>query len=204
MKILRTASVALLVFLVFGQKSNAQNTCTAECVMPDLYKTEIVTYYIYTGDSPDSVFTENQRVILKPTRTTWVKAPDPNCPSGEAEDCYIWKEVEQAEEAIDITIVTNVAKEPNYIIQQFSKERLVKKGGYTEVKNVICPENITPALMRDLSMRLTDLGYYSDYIYSVFNSKIKAALETYQRHNGLPVGHLNYPTLEALDLRVTK
>ena len=32
-------------------------------------------------------------------------------------------------------------------------------------------------------MRLTDLGYYSDYIYSVYNSKIKAALETFRDHD---------------------
>jgi hypothetical protein len=204
MKFIKTVLLGLISVYAFAQESEDQRTCTATCVMPDLYQTEIVSYYIYVGDQENAPHTQKQVIELRPQRKTWKKTPDPDCPSGLAEDCYLWKEVEQAAESMEVTIVTNITKQKDYVIQQLSRERLVRPGGYTEVKEVVCEEDITPAFMHNVSMRLTDMGYYSGLIYSVFNSKIKAALRQFQQHNGLPMGHLDMETLEALDLRVNK
>lgn len=192
----------LMPFIGISAQEPAQvsESCSATCTMPDMYKTEIVNYYIYTGNENNAPFTEEVSVELSPTRTVWKKMPDPDCPSGNPEDCQIWTATESEGETINLTVVTNIEKQNNYIKEQFSRQVMVKKGGYTENCEVICKEDLTPSLMYNVSMRLTDLGYYSGLIYSVFNSKIKAALEKYQRHNGLPVGHLNRPTMDALDL----
>lgn len=204
MKLFNAVLLGLLPFYAVSQQGEISSTCTASCIMPDLYQTEIVSYYIYVGDQQNAPFTKKQVIELKPERKVWQKVPDPNCPSGLAEDCYLWKEVDQAAESVEVTVVTNISQQKDYLIQQLSREKLVRPGGYTQVKQVICEEDITPALMHNISMRLTDLGYYSGLIYSVFNSKIKTALRQFQQHNGLPMGHLDMETLEALDLRITK
>ena len=195
------ALFCLLVINGISQQTTPLN-CTATCIMPDLYQTEILTVHLYTGNAENAPHTERRVIELSPNRKTWKKVPDPDCPSGLAEDCYLWQEVEQKGENIEVTVVTNTTKQKDYVTQQISRERLVKSGGYNLERSIVCPEDITPSLMHNVSMRLTDTGYYSGLIYSVFNSKIKAALKRYQTHNGLPVGHLNAETLEALGLSV--
>ncbi len=204
MKFLNAVLFGLLSVYALAQQGDDPSLCTATCVMPDMYQTEIVSYYIYVGDQDNAPYTKKQVIELRPERKAWKKVPDPDCPSGLAEDCYIWKEVQQAAESMEVTIVTDITRQKDYVIQQLSREKLVRPGGYTQVKQVLCDEDITPALMHNVSMRLTDMGYYSGLIYSVFNSKIKAALKQFQQHNGLPMGHLDLETLEALDLRVNK
>lgn len=191
----------LCAWCALGVSAQAQNTaCTATATMPDQYETEIVSYYIYTGDEANAPFTETITVDLTPNRVTWKKQPDPNCGTGNPEDCMVWTPVETDGESIELTIVSNINKQTQYIKEQFSRQKLVREGGFTASVPIICENDITPSMMYDVSMRLTDMGYYSGLIYSVLNSKVKAALEKFQRHNGLPVGHLDKATIEALEL----
>lgn len=186
---------------VHAQQNNTLPTeCLASCTMPDQYQTEIVTYYIYTGDKEEAPFTQKVEVDLAPTKTVWKKMPDPNCPSGTPEDCMIWTPTESQGEKLNLTIVTNIEKQGNYITEQFSRTKLVREGGFQSKCAIVCEEDLSPSLMYNVSMRLTDLGYYSGLIYSVMNGKIKNALNKFQEHNGLPVGHLNKATVEALEL----
>lgn len=201
MKYLFCVVCTILSFGTMGQEAtSAGSACMATAVMPDQYKTEIISYYIYTGDKADAPYTKDITVELRPSKTMWKRMPDPNCPSGTPEDCMIWTPVESEGESIDLTVVTNIEKQTNYFKQQFSRQKLVKEGGYEKQVPVICDKDITPSLMYNVSMRLTDMGYYSGLIYNVLNSKIKSALEKFQKHNELPIGHLNKPTIEALEL----
>jgi hypothetical protein len=192
--------IGFLTYSAFGQVKQNIDYCKAECILPDRYVSEVVSYYIYTGTQSNAPFTQKMEVSLAPERKTWRKAPDPNCLSGEPSDCMIWTLVDAEAEFITLTVVTDIDQQPNYVKEQFSRIRKKSEGGSVETLEVVCKEDMTPTLMHDLSMRLTDLGYYSGYLFTVYNSTLKTALEHFQIHNGLPVGHLDRKTMEALDL----
>lgn len=86
-----------------------------------------------------------------------------------------------------------------------TKRQLIKPGGFTEWKEVLCNENITPDLIRKIRAELKKRGYVdpSADITSnriVFDSKLKGLLTKFQKDNGLPIGNLDLETLTALDI----
>ena len=200
MKHIIILALGLFVSPMLGQITQNTGHCTAESVTPEQYVQEVVSYYIYTGTDQNPPHTQVMSVTLAPERKTWKKTPDPNCLSGEPTDCMIWTMVDAPSETLQLTVVTDINSQPNYVKEQFKRVRKASDGGAIQTLEVVCPEDMTPTLMHNLSMRLTDLGYYSGYIYTVYNSTLKEALKHFQMHNGLPVGHLDRKTMAALDL----
>jgi len=79
-----------------------------------------------------------------------------------------------------------------------TKRNLVKKGGFTEWREVLCPENVTGYTTRQIQQALKDRGYDPGPLDNSMGSRTKAALAKFQKDNGLPVGNLNFETLKAL------
>jgi len=75
---------------------------------------------------------------------------------------------------------------------------LVKKGGFSEWREVLCPKDVTTDRITQLQKALRDKGFNPGPIDNVFGAKTKAALIKFQKANGLPVGQLDTQTLEAL------
>jgi hypothetical protein len=73
-----------------------------------------------------------------------------------------------------------------------------KKGGFTEWREILCGGDVTPTLVRELSDALRANGYAVRGEHTVASSEVKKALLNYQRDNGLPAGHLDFQTLDAL------
>ncbi|NNE29951.1 MAG: peptidoglycan-binding protein [Saprospiraceae bacterium] len=82
-----------------------------------------------------------------------------------------------------------------------TKRNLVKKGGFTEWREVVCPENVTGYTTRQIQQALKDRGYDPGPIDNVIGSRTKAALAAFQKDNGLPVGNLDFETMKALGVR---
>ena len=82
-----------------------------------------------------------------------------------------------------------------------TKRNLVRKGGFTEWKEVLCPENVTGYTTRQIQTALNDRGYDAGPLDNVMGARTKAALAKFQKDNGLPVGNLNFETLKALGVR---
>ena len=84
-----------------------------------------------------------------------------------------------------------------------SKRQLVKAGGFTEWREVVCDSDITPDLYRRVQQALIDRGYNvgSAGADGRIGAATKAALVKFQRDNGLPVGQLDFETLRALGVR---
>jgi len=97
------------------------------------------------------------------------------------------------------TTVTETPAQYNNI----TKRNLVRPGGFTEWKEVVCNSDITPSLYRQIQQALIAKGYSvgSAGADGAFGAASKAALVKFQRDNGLPVGQMDIETLKALGVR---
>ena len=77
-------------------------------------------------------------------------------------------------------------------------KKLVRKGGFTEWKEVLCQDKITVSKVREVQAALKVKGYDPGPIDNVLGSLTKAALIKFQKDNGLPIGSLDLKTLNAL------
>jgi hypothetical protein len=82
-----------------------------------------------------------------------------------------------------------------------TKKQLVKKGGFTEWREVLCGNKITGYTIRQIQKSLKDRGYNPGPIDNVLGLKTKTALTKFQRDKGLPVGQLDLETLQALGIQ---
>ncbi len=79
-----------------------------------------------------------------------------------------------------------------------TKRNLVKKGGFTEWREVLCADKVTSYTTRQIQQALKARGYDAGPADNVLGARTKAALTKFQKDNGLPVGNLDFETLRAL------
>ena len=77
---------------------------------------------------------------------------------------------------------------------------MVKKGGFSEWREVLCGDKVTGATVRSIQRALKDRGYEPGPEDDIMGARTKAALTKYQADKGLPVGNLNCETLKSLGL----
>lgn len=81
-----------------------------------------------------------------------------------------------------------------------AKRRLVRPGGFTEWREVRCPETLTGYTVRQIQEALKARGYDPGPLDNEMGPKTKEALRQFQLENGLPVGNLDFETLNALGI----
>ena len=79
-----------------------------------------------------------------------------------------------------------------------TKRLLVKKGGFTEWREVLCSENVTPNLILQIQRALKERGYDSGAVDGVLGSRTKSAMIQFQNDKGLPIGQMDMQTLQQL------
>ena len=97
--------------------------------------------------------------------------------------------------------VENVEAPAQY--KTITRRQLVKPGGFTEWKEVVCDADITVDLYRRVQQALLDRGYDigSAGVDGKVGASTKAALVKFQKDNGLPIGSLDFETLRALGVK---
>jgi len=78
---------------------------------------------------------------------------------------------------------------------------LVKKGGFTSWREVLCNDSVTPYTIRQIQEALRGRGYDPGPSDNILGSRTKAALTKFQKDNNLPVGQLDLVTLKELGIR---
>jgi len=81
-----------------------------------------------------------------------------------------------------------------------TRRNLVKKGGFTEWREVLCGEKVTGYTIRQIQSALSSRGYDPGPNDNILGSRTKAALTKFQKDNNLPVGQLDMETLKALGI----
>ena len=85
---------------------------------------------------------------------------------------------------------------PEYIT--VTKRKLVRRGGFSEWKEVLCGEKVTGYTVRQIQDALRKAGYYKGTSDNTMGPGTKAALTKFQQDKGLPVGNIDFETLKAL------
>ncbi len=82
-----------------------------------------------------------------------------------------------------------------------TKRKLVKKGGFSEWREVLCPVKTTDFTIRGIQRALKDAGYEPGPIDGVLGAQTKSALVEFQKANNLPQGRLDIETLKKLGVQ---
>jgi peptidoglycan hydrolase-like protein with peptidoglycan-binding domain len=82
-----------------------------------------------------------------------------------------------------------------------TKRRLVKAGGFSEWREVLCGDKVTEATVRAIQAALSARGYDPGPSDNVMGARTKAAMVKFQQDKGLPVGNMNIETLKALGVQ---
>jgi peptidoglycan hydrolase-like protein with peptidoglycan-binding domain len=82
-----------------------------------------------------------------------------------------------------------------------TKRKLVKQGGVTEWREVLCDTKVTGYTIRQIQAALRSRGYEPGPEDNIMGTRTKAALVQFQKDKGLPTGNLNIETLKALGVQ---
>ena len=156
--------------------------------VPAVYRTE--SYQVLVEESktveeviPAKYKTVQKRVIDQPSKTIEV----PVEPVYE----YVTTTVIESEEKINEETIPATYK-------TVTERKLVKKGGYTVWTEILCADDTSTDMVRNIQRSLKDKGYNPGPIDGVLGVQTQTALKQYQTDNTLPIGNLNIKTLEHL------
>lgn len=76
--------------------------------------------------------------------------------------------------------------------------RVVTTPGHAEWRSILCEDNLTPALVREVQRQLTDRGFYAGPIDGRLGGGTDKAIRQFQTIEELPAGPLSAQTLQAL------
>ena len=173
--------------------------CYAKSLIPDRYDIVNRKIMVYTGDDINSEAVSYEKFILKPAKTKWEKQSMKESDYSASEKVMVWCLVNIPEETKELYIVTDTLIEKAFEIQQIQQEVLVKKGGHTEWKEVVCEKDLTPKFIMQLKTALTSQGFGKNMpMDGSLSGELKEELIKYQKQTGLPVGNINVETLDAL------
>lgn len=97
--------------------------------------------------------------------------------------------------------VTSFVETPAQYIP-LTKQVLVRPGGFTEWREVVCDEKITNYSIKEIQEALKKAGYDPGPPDGNMGGRTKAALLLFQQDKGLPVGNIDYETLKALGINL--
>ena len=81
------------------------------------------------------------------------------------------------------------------------KRKLVRKGGFSQWREIVCGEKITGYTVRQIQDALKALGYFKGAPETTLGARTKAALAEFQKDRDLPAdGNVDFETLQALGI----
>jgi regulator of extracellular matrix RemA (YlzA/DUF370 family) len=134
---------------------------------------------------PAQYKTVTKRVLVSPAKTVETQVP--------AQYTTVTKKVQ-------VSPATSNTVEIPAEYKTVTKRVLVKKGGFSEYREVVCAKYVTNDLVRQVQIALMAKGYSVGPARddNILGKDTRAALIKYQKDNALPVGNLNKETLKHL------
>ena len=186
----------------FDELVREPGKCYAKALISDVYQEDYINYIVYTGvleQEENEVEIQDVTVILKPATTKWEKRmADRNCLSADPDDCLVWCLVEIPAETMKYTTLIDTSLSKNFEVKQYRNIELVQEGGFTKWQEVLCKDQITPDVVKQIQNQLSNLGYYPGPSDNVVGKMTKAALVEFQRDNNLPVGQIDMKSMDML------
>jgi len=174
--------------------------CFAKCLIRHevvLYETE---YPIFTGDQTNNkIALDTVKHLVKVAHTRWLKKQKEGpCESNNPKDCMVWWMEEVSEEYKTIVVVRNMNSTNEFDLAFLPT--LGKSEGNTEWREVLCDDDITPYIISDIQKVLFGEDKYPIEIDGNMDRKTREALVVFQKGNGLPIGQLDFHTLDYMGL----
>lgn len=190
----------------FKQGLTRDGKCFAKCLILVEVMAESEVYMVYTGnESEENVEVDYKEIITQPASTRWVKKKaDKNCLSADPNDCLVWCLVNEEEKVRRVKILVDTTQSNNYV-----KETIVKSTNpspndkrYFEWKEVLCQQDITKSIISQIQTTLRNNQSYYGEINGDFDEITQKSLTSFQKDNGLPIGQLDFETLDVLGIAV--
>ena len=83
-----------------------------------------------------------------------------------------------------------------------TKRRLVKAGGFSDWREVVCGEKLTGYSIQQIQEALKSRGYDPGPLNNTMTDRTKKALLQFQKDQDLPQGGLDFETLKALGINI--
>ena len=176
---MRMISIFLLLFPIVGFSQTVENipqaVCTEECEFDAFYKVKEIEVPIYIGD-------ENDMTVKR--------------------DIYYINLENGVQKRI--AVVLDLYQTESYEMKTFRKREMIRASGENEEREVLCPEKVTPAILNQIQNKLLEEDFLPQGYEPMDELKLelKNALIQYQRTKGLPIGHLDFETLEHLNVEM--
>lgn len=176
--------------------------CYAKCMIADVYDIEEIELAIYTGnEDEEDVEIVVEDIEIRPASTKWIRQKaDRDCFSNDPNDCLVWALVEIPAVIETYKVVIDTTQTNNYEIQTVERKELAHQGGFTEWRDVLCPGDITVDLIHQVQDNLKVYGYDPGPPDDIMGKPTKTALIQFQKDNGLPIGNLDFQTLDVLNI----
>ena len=188
-----------------------EGACYAKCLLSKNrashnVPSEVKEYPVYIGETPDKVKLKTITIEVKKPIQSWVLKVKDNCESKNEKDCLVWCLTDTPGEYMELEVLKNKRKlkedEWGYrVVEVFKSNSSSVIKSTSEWKEVLCGSKISKEFIQDLKMQLTEKGFDSESESLIYDSRTKSALKKYQEYNNLPIGQLNFETLEALGLK---
>jgi len=208
MKIKLTALFCFLGSFAFAQSPgdlppNAQpGKCYAKCLTEESYEEYEIEVPVYTGD-PKSKKPKRKKktIILQDGSSKWIKKKvDPNCDSQDHDDCLVWFLEEIPAVKVKRVIVKDTSKTSEYVMEVFTiKETNL---GDTNWREVLCANEVNDYVIAQIRSALVERDFllFKFGADNILDREAKEALKEFQRENNLPIGNLDFETLDFLGI----
>ncbi len=204
-KSLLLGSFLILCFTAQAQRGNPQRLdlaygkCQKSCLLSHLYDRSEIAIPSYIGNDENIInnYVKDTIIVTKRGSTKWVKKRRRGRDVPE-EERYIWCLVEEPKEEIQIDwYLTDTTVTTEYVVEYYSTKELTDIRGFREWKEVVCENQIDSHFMNTVRDALGMSDYDSK---ALLDEGTEKALREYQEYHGLPIGGLNFETLEHLGI----
>ncbi len=176
--------------------------CYAKCMIADWSEELVIAIPVYLGSDSLIIdrFVKDTSFIINEGASTWVKKKaDRDCHPSAPNDCLVWSLVEQEPEEVIINrYLTDTSDTDDYDMKYVYIDVLVERG-FSEWYTVLCPEQVTKELTSEI---LYAFGLLDSDSNPVLDSQAKKLLFQFQKNHGLPIGNLDFETLELLGIEI--
>lgn len=186
----------------FNVGSSRNGKCYAKCLYQDKIITEKEEFIVYTGNpNEEEVDLIEKEIIIRPASTKWVKKKaDKNCLSSDPDDCLVWCLVDEEPIVRVVSILADTTKTKNFKKEVIEREVNRIPGRSFEWKEVVCEQNISKELIKRIQQALASNQHYIGGIHGEFDSMTRKSLLAFQEKNALPIGQLDFETLDVLGI----
>lgn len=180
------------------EKEMYTNSCYAQVALQDSCETTQKIFYIYSGGNFKEKYVKKINLELSPQTNLWEKRKMENCYAADQNQCLVWCPEKSNAYSIEIYIVTDTTIVKEFKKQSFNIKRVIKEGGTKEWRKVLCKEEINNEIILSIQNILIADGIESKFKNDWLDNQFKNAIIKFQKKYQLPLGQLDFTTLNKL------